>query len=199
MKYSAIKLKGPWKEGYALDKHVIKSEYIGDNEFGNPIFDTYRSDLGQLMFELKYRSNIETVNEIVGVIRHFLNNHWDILNIIDLIVPIPPSKKDRRMQPVFEICKGLSSSLNIPFDVEVLNKTNKEQIKNLDQEEKMKNIANSLSINLSTDKKINILLIDDLYDYGTTLERATKLLKEHDSVNDVFVLTITKTKRIRGI
>lgn len=40
-------IKGPWEKGIVLDKHVLKSEYIGDNEYGRPMFDTKRSELGQ--------------------------------------------------------------------------------------------------------------------------------------------------------
>ena len=34
-----IRVKGPWKKGYAFDIHTIESIYTGDNEFGHPTFD----------------------------------------------------------------------------------------------------------------------------------------------------------------
>jgi hypothetical protein len=34
----AKQLKGAWDDGYSLDAHTIESAYIGDNEFGRPMF-----------------------------------------------------------------------------------------------------------------------------------------------------------------
>ena len=50
-------INGPWKKGIVLDKHVLKSEYLGDNEYGRPMFVTKRSDIGQALFLLKYRKD----------------------------------------------------------------------------------------------------------------------------------------------
>jgi len=38
----AIKIKGNWKKGFALDLHTISSEYLGKNEFGHDHYDTKR-------------------------------------------------------------------------------------------------------------------------------------------------------------
>ena len=50
-----INLTGNWDEGYALDHHVLSSTCLGENEYGNLIFDTTRSELGQCLYELKYQ------------------------------------------------------------------------------------------------------------------------------------------------
>ena len=44
-------------------------------------------------------------------------------------------------------------------------------------------------------KKVNILLVDDLFDTGATLNEAVDVLKSDINVADVYVLTMTKTGR----
>ena len=44
-------------------------------------------------------------------------------------------------------------------------------------------------------KKVNILVIDDLYDTGTTLNEVCTVLKKDKYVDKVFVLVMTKTRR----
>lgn len=41
-----IKLIGSWIEGYALDYHVLSSEYLGVDAFGKDIFETKRTIMG---------------------------------------------------------------------------------------------------------------------------------------------------------
>jgi predicted amidophosphoribosyltransferase len=42
-----------------------------------------------------------------------------------------------------------------------------------------------------------VLLFDDIYRSGTTLNTAAKVLKERGKVRDIFALTITKTRKKR--
>ena len=43
------RIVGNWISGYALDVHTISSTYMGTNEFGYDVFDTKRSELGELL------------------------------------------------------------------------------------------------------------------------------------------------------
>lgn len=38
MSINPINLYGNWHEGFAMDAHVIKSTYIGENEYGHQEF-----------------------------------------------------------------------------------------------------------------------------------------------------------------
>jgi hypothetical protein len=51
------KIKGYWSEEYALDLHTTGSTLLGYDAFGNPQFDTSRIPLGELLYQLKYRSD----------------------------------------------------------------------------------------------------------------------------------------------
>ena len=51
-----VPIDGPWIEGFVLDRHVISSVPIGYLGEHMP-FDTTRSALGELVYQLKYRGS----------------------------------------------------------------------------------------------------------------------------------------------
>lgn len=187
-----IKLDGIWTEGYALDKHTISSEFLGTDEYGHNQFNTIRSDIGQLLYELKYKANIEKVAEIISLIKPFLLK-WGIANKIDIIFPIPSSKKDRAFQPVTEISKEISKVLGKPIYIDVVQNNSTIQSKDLTSAQKTE-ITGSISINKKFNKKANILLIDDLYETGKTLSETVRALKADPNAMNIYVLTMTKAK-----
>jgi hypothetical protein len=74
MRINPILLKGSWDEGWALDKHVLSSEYIGDNPFGNPTFRTVRTEIGELVFRLKYRGDLSVLKQIADTASDFIKS-----------------------------------------------------------------------------------------------------------------------------
>ena len=191
-----IELKGNWIKGYALDIHTISSEYLGDNELGHSIFKTERSPLGELLFRLKYRSDKSVLDEILNTVVDFLNNKWQITNCIDLIIPVPPSDLDRDSQPVIEIANNLSSKLKIKIDTDSLIKLKETpELKNIEIfEERIELLEDVFSIKDLSIERGKILLFDDLYRSGATLQVITKALYEKGKADNVYVLTLTKTR-----
>jgi hypothetical protein len=50
VKVDPLRLSGPWSDGYVLERqHTLSSEFLGHDGFGNPQFDTKRSELGELV------------------------------------------------------------------------------------------------------------------------------------------------------
>jgi len=49
-------IKGNWKKGLAFDLHTVASVYLGVDEYGHGRFDNTRSEIGELIYQLKYRS-----------------------------------------------------------------------------------------------------------------------------------------------
>ncbi len=187
------RLRGAWKEGYALDYHTLSSEYLGVDQWGHDRYDTTRSDIGQLVYELKYQGDIDKADEILKLIAHFLIK-WNITNKIDCIIPIPPSKKERKFQPVIEISKVIAAFLNKPLLTNIIEKNSSIQSKDLVSDEKDK-ITGSIVKSRTFKKELSILLIDDLYQTGSTLNEVTKILKSDPKVQNIYVLTMTKTRR----
>ena len=57
-----------------------------------------------------------------------------------------------------------------------------------------KSVANTIKMNYNLDKKVNILLVDDLYSSGMTMKECCKVLKQDKNVNKIYCLAMTRTK-----
>lgn len=189
----AIKLTGNWETGLALDYHTIRSIPVGIDEYGRTKFETTRTEIGELVYQLKYKNDNSAVQLIVNKIKQEIRG----IQYFNYLVPIPPSNKNRPKQPVLLVADALSYEFGIPVLKDALVKNeNASQIKNVqDTNERLKALHGVMSYN----QKYNItyksiLLVDDLYDTGSTLKVATELLYSIAKVRTVCVLTLTKTK-----
>ncbi|MFQ6882595.1 ComF family protein, partial [Clostridium sp.] len=109
-------------------------------------------------------------------------------------VPISKdSLKKRGFNQCSVLAKNISSILDIPvIDCLVKVKETKEQ-KLLGKEERMKNILDAFEIkNKEKLFKKNILLIDDVYTTGATINECKKNI-EKCNINKIYLLTIAKS------
>lgn len=192
----AIKLSGKWETGFALDLHTLKSEYAGDDEQGRPRFNTTRTDIGELVYNLKYQNDADAVSRLVYIVKQTIQG----IGSFDFLIPIPPSNKSRPKQPVLLVAKALSSEFKLPLLEDALGKKSSiSEIKNIqDRDERIQLLLNAMFFNPGYDlSNKRVLLIDDLYRSGATLEVATDLLYSEAHVGTVCVLTSTKTRSNR--
>lgn len=145
-----IKIHGNWIDGYSLDYHSRYSEYLGVDEFGGNIYDKKRSDLGELLYELKYRGEKSNVKKIGNLIKPFLFE-WNISEKIDYIIPVPPSR-ERNFQPVYELSREIGQIINRHVIFDFLQKSDSNQSKNLSTDQK-KTIKRFYSENKKVSKK----------------------------------------------
>jgi len=192
-KINPIRLVGIWKEGYALDYHSITSEFIGIDEWGHNRFQTTRSYLGELLYQFKYNQDRTKLDEMMALIVQFISR-WNAVKEVNVVLPVPPSNRNRTFQPVFELSKQIANYLHVPSYDDVLEKINTYQSKNLDKSDK-KELSGSIVRNKRFLKVVNILVVDDLYSSGATLHETVRVLKTDENVKNVYVLTITKTRR----
>ena len=115
-----IRLPGRWRYGFALDYHTVSSTYLGDDEYGHPMFDTRRSDLGELLYRLKYRSDASVLDEIVQVAARFYRS-WNPGATV--IVPVPPSRSSRPQQPVSTLAAAVGGQLSISVEQNAITRT----------------------------------------------------------------------------
>lgn len=190
-----IKLSGNWTQGYALDIHTIDSTFIGYDEYGHEVFDTRRSEIRELLYRLKYKSDKTALDEIIDTVANFLENYREIIDAIAAIIPVPPSK-NRAFQPVLEITKSLSLRIKIPFHDDVLVKTRETpELKDVyEYEKRMELLKNAFDIGSNLLNGKSILLFDDLFRSGATLNAITEILYNRGKVSNVYVLTLTKTR-----
>jgi len=189
MSINPIKLNGSWTEGYSLDKHTISSEYIGEDAFGHKQFKNVHSPIGELLYKMKYNGHHDTSEDILNLAKPFLDE-WLKDKSIDIILPAPPTKR-RDIQPLNIIVEAISEHYNIPYSTEVLSKTASNQAKDMNKDEKY--LQGSIKLLKNAKRKCNILIIDDLYSTGSTLNECVRVLKADELVNNIYVLTITKT------
>jgi predicted amidophosphoribosyltransferase len=187
------RIPGRWREGFALDYHTVGSTYLGDDEFGHPIFDTQRTELGELLYRLKYRSDNSVVDEIVLIVVTFITS-WN--PGIDIIVPVPPTRSGRSLQPVLTLAEALSKKLSIPNIINAV-ATAKDipELKNVyDYDERFRLLKGVHVIRSSIVEGKRILLFDDLYRSGATMNTITAALYDHGLAADVFALAVTRTR-----
>lgn len=187
---SYIKVNGLWDEGFTIDRYVENSEYIGDDVFGHPQFNTTYTAVGKLLHSLKYNGHLDTSEAIAEMCVEFLNR-WLSDKKVDIILPAPPTI-ERISQPVYMIAEAISSKMHIPYAEDVLKKTSNIPAKNIDKSSR--DMHGSIVKLKPATRKCNILLIDDLYSTGSTANECVAILKEDPLVEKVYYLAIAKTK-----
>lgn len=191
MKVNVRKIVGSWDVDYSLDKHSIGSVFTGNNEYGHPTFDTTRTEVGEALFQLKNRSGQSQVNILATQLFDSLGSYFCSASFV---IPMPPSKQ-RAFQPVMAIAQQVALLMNIPYLDNVLIKTAyTAQVKNIPlREERVKALCSSFKVNdMLADGKYNVLIVDDLYDTGSSLEAATTMLRKYEKIQNIFVATITR-------
>ncbi|MDD5368869.1 MAG: RecQ family ATP-dependent DNA helicase [Anaerolineaceae bacterium] len=170
---------GPWQVGWSLGFH---SRFSGG--------DWGRSGVGNLAYRLKYQGDLAVLPELVAQAQAVVQEHPELTRV-DSILPVPPSHL-REWDPVQVFCEALSRRIKIPVQAVVVKNRQtqpQKELKTLAQ--KRANVASAFTLTGDLCGK-RILLVDDLYDTGATLEEITCLLLKQ-GVACVNVLTLTRT------
>lgn len=190
-----IELKGNWKRGFAFDVHTLSSVYLGVEALGHKKWESTRSEMGELVYRLKYRGDKTLVVKIVDLLGKYPG-----IDTLDAIIPIPPTNRSRTFQPVNEIARELGKRVNVEVLDNILEKQGGgQELKNVEGFDERKSILENnlvLMNNYDLSRK-NVLLIDDLYRSGSTLTVATDILYQQAHAATVSVLTMTKTRSKR--
>lgn len=194
MDVAVQRIFGAWHVGYVLDKHVKSSDFLGNNQFGHPMFDTIRTEVGESMYQLKYKGDR---SQIPLLAETFIENLKSKFSSVGLIIPVPPSKH-RTFQPLIELAKAVAKKMDITIFEKILIKNiETPQMKDIsNNKDKLSRLLESFSINdeIDNDGCWDALIIDDLYSSGSSLNAATKTLKTYSKVNNIYVTAFTRTK-----
>lgn len=193
IRYAATRLPGRWKLGFALDVHTKSSTFAGYDEFGHERFDTVRSQLGELLYQLKYHNDQTAVSSIARTAASFVQKRR--LNV-DCVVPVPASQR-RANQPVSLLASALGKELAIPVVAALKKSRNTPELKAIhDFDERIKLLENAIELTAEA-KRLEgsqVLLFDDLWRSGATLNAAATVLAERADAAEFFALTITRTR-----
>ncbi len=191
VKINPMKLPpSPWVEGYVLDYHTVSSTPTGDPYYR---FDTKRTELGELLFRLKYRpGGSVVVADIVDTAEQFVGG-WR--PPIECVVPAPPSLT-RKTQPAVELARELAARLRLPvFEDAVVKVKTTPQMKNIDDwSERQRVLAEAVQAGRRDVRGKSILLLDDLIESGSTLRRAAEVLLKDSGARAIYALVLTRTK-----
>ncbi|WP_348826927.1 phosphoribosyltransferase family protein [Halomonas sp. RT37] len=185
------KIEGRWQSGVALDFHTTSSTPIGYNEYGHMQFDTVRPEIAELLYQLKYQGRQDAAAGIIEAAAAFLASYRDKF---DILVPVPPSSA-RAVQPVIVLARGIGTAANLPV-VECITTTRETtQLKGVTDPERRKELVDGLyTVDASQTSGRNVLLFDDLFRSGTTMNAITDVLLGPGRAASVRALTITKTR-----
>jgi ATP-dependent DNA helicase RecQ len=139
---------------------------------------------------LKYQEDFSAIDPLVEKMKRLVCAHPEVAQV-DAIIPVPASIQ-RQKDPVSSLARELASHLNLLF-LPVVTKSRKteqqKQFRTLAQ--KKANVAGAFRLQTPIRGK-RLLVMDDLFDSGATLEEITRLLKQAGAAK-VNVLTITRT------
>lgn len=118
--------------------------------------------------------------------------HYEIRWQIDIICPIPLHRRKRKFRGFNQaelLAKPIGEAFSIPVIPDLLVKTEETRDqKNLDRKTRQKNLKKAFKIGPHDVKLKRILLVDDIYTTGSTIDAAASVLKEAGA-SEVFFLT----------
>lgn len=185
-----------FKCGKQLDEAA--QEYCDDCRRKKQNFDRglsvfkYHDDIKESVYRFKYR-NCRLYGDFYG--EQMAEKYKDIIIKWkpDVIVPVPIHRsrmKKRGYNQAELIGRALSDGLNIPLDTNVLfrEKKTKPQ-KNLTKDIRIKNVENAFKVAKNVVRYNKIILADDIYTTGATVNACAKVLKEA-GVQEVYFISI---------
>ncbi len=172
-------LSGSWDNGWALDVH---SRYTGS--------DWNRSETGQLTYRLKYQGDLSVLSRLAEMAQALMAEQ-PALAQADMVVPVPPSQ-ERAVDPVRSFCSALARRLKLPLELALVKTRQTDPQKELKtMPQKKANVAGAFGVKGDVRGK-RVLVVDDLYNSGATMEEVARVLKAHGA-KQVNVLTLTRT------
>ena len=181
-----IPLKGNFDFGYALG---LYSEPKNAHREKTPV--------GELLHRFKYQFN-QDAGVILADLAAELINRQNLLKSSDFMVTVPPSFTSRPFDPISFLTERISFGTGIRWEKGVIKRTRitGQQKRIFSKDIKKENVESTFGLNdplLIKDKRI--LLFDDLYASGSTLNEICQILRRAKA-DKIFVLVLAKTSYV---
>lgn len=184
----------PSKEPFRSDSiYIRKNNFIEYPDFQGKAVFLYKGAIKKSLYRFKYANKREYAlffaKETVR-----LYGDWIRQNGINLIVPVPmyaKKKRKRGYNQAESFAKELSVLIGIPMDTHLVERV-KDTLpqKTLNKQERKNNLKNAFQTRKSiVQYRERILVVDDIYTTGSTMEFVTACLK-NAGVEKLFVLSI---------
>ncbi|MGB7060696.1 MAG: hypothetical protein WBD58_23545 [Geitlerinemataceae cyanobacterium] len=187
-------IKGSWLYGVALDLHTQSSVPRSDGGF-----DTTRTELGEALYQLKYNFDRSKVDPIAEIAANYIRSHFRVFRYFQGIIAVPPSKLDRPFQPVLELARAIGEKTGLSVPDDYLMKVRQTQaLKDIeDSEIRQQQMQGAFQVADQRYAQQSLLVFDDLFRSGETLNAVCNALTTQGGVGRVYVLTITITRTRR--
>lgn len=210
----------PWQEltfldepccqacGYPFEYYMGKGQLCVRCMVDPPVFDQARSalqyheDSSGMILSFKHGGRTQNLKRFA---KHMVRAGRPFLDDSDLIIPVPLHKsrlRKRRFNQAGLLARAVSDQTNIPFDPHSLIR-HKETVSQGSQTAKgrFRNVQGAFSVpedrkSLIADR--NIVLIDDVYTTGATLEACTRTLRRAGAAR-IYALTLARVVRDQEI
>ena len=115
---------------------------------------------------------------------------------VDALVAVPPTNAARKFQPVLEIAKAIGEIGGIMVCDACITKVKQtRQLKNVfDYGERMSVLADAFAVDKQRTSGKRLLIFDDLYRSGATLNAIAEILLAQGEARVVYALTLTRTR-----
>lgn len=158
---------------------------------GFPVFE-YEGKIKNSIYEFKYKNQRYYSSFFADCIYFRYKNAFQYISF-DGIVPIPvhPKKKRKRGYNQADlIARDLSKRMKVPvYDTYIRRIINTNPQKELNDKARMKNLKNAFIIGTNTIKLKKVLLVDDIYTTGATIEACTRVLLDA-GVEEVYYTSV---------
>ena len=173
--------------------------YLNRNRkiYFDEIFCVYKYEgiIRDMLIKYKFQNDAYLYKTFIKIL---LKNKklYSFLEKYDIIIPVPISKQRKQKRGYNQtqlISSGLAKELNIKCESKILVKVlNNNAQSSLNKKDRIENVKNAFKlINLYKIKDKNVLIFDDIYTTGSTVNECAKLLKEANT-KKVGILTIAK-------
>lgn len=182
-----IELIGIWDYGFSLGEHIVKNDNIW-----------IRTTLGNHLSKLKRFNDQDSLKYINNlVIKSFVKSQIHI-DEFDYIISVPQSLNSPYFDAASMVTDFISNNYNITYIENFFIRIQLGQIKTINSQSKRQEFVNTAFIfnknidgNLFQNKKI--ILVDDIYDTGSTLNVLCSKIKYQFPNCIILCFTISKT------
>lgn len=153
----------------------------------------HKMPVSQSVYRFKYKNRrvfaeyyaARMAEQFSGLIRQ-----WKI----EVIIPVPVHKSRRKKRGYNQaevLAEELSRRIRIPVESFAVSRVQKtDPLKTMNPQERRRALSRAFSVSADWKKKKNVLLVDDIYTTGSTIDEIARILKEK-GVQKVYFLTIS--------
>lgn len=152
----------------------------------------YTKNMRQSVYRFKYDNKREYADFYVTELVKLYGGWVERLGV-DAVIPVPLHKSKYRLRGFNQaevLARGIGKKMNVPVLTEVVSRSrNTMAQKNLNDKERQENLKNAFKITDNEVQLNKVLLVDDIYTTGSTIDSVARVLREN-GVKEVYYICL---------